>query len=102
MERVERNDVKYGVALRRGTEDVPSDGRYHVLVDGEIVLSTSVEAAASVTYDELREERMASGRAVLKAERARWDAQAFRNGVLSDKATKKSKQGGRGKGGVGG
>jgi hypothetical protein len=102
MEAWERVDAKHDVAVKRGTDDVPADGRFHVLVDGEIVFSTGVETAALLMYDEARAPRMAIGRRGLEAERAYRDAAAFRNDVLGDKAGKKAKQGGRGKGGVGG
>lgn len=97
----DRSDLKHGVAVKKGTPDVPDDGRFHVVVDGTIVASTSVEAAALIEYDERRAARM-TGRHRLEAERAFTDAQRFKNEVLGDKAARKSKQGGRGKGGVGG
>lgn len=99
---MDKVDPKYGVAIKRGTPDVPSDGRFHVLVDDVVVLSTAVEAAALIEYQEQRESRMADGRRILAAERSLRDAQSFRNDVLGEKAGKKAKQGGRGKGGVGG
>jgi hypothetical protein len=37
---------KYGLSVEKGTDRVPDDGKYHLLVDGEIVLSTTVEALA--------------------------------------------------------
>jgi hypothetical protein len=30
--------LKYGLSVEKGTDRVPDDGRYHFLVDGEIVL----------------------------------------------------------------
>lgn len=98
----EKSDPKYGVAVKRGTPDVPTDGRYHVMVDGEIVYSTTVEASALIEYAERRADRMSAGRKTLRAEASYRDAQDFRNEVLSEKAARKAKQGGRGKGGVGG
>jgi hypothetical protein len=100
MEVYEKSDAKYGIAVKKGTNDVPNDGRFHVIVDGGIVASTSVEAAALIEYHEQREARMAKGRQRLEAERIHNDAQRFKNDVLGDKAARKSKQGGRGKGGV--
>jgi len=101
MEVYNKSDVKYGIAIKKGTDDVPDDGRFHVIVDGEIVVSTGVEAAALIEYEEHREARRADGRRRLEAERKFKDAQRFKNDVLGDKAARKSKQGGRGKGGVG-
>lgn len=102
MDAWDKVDAKHGVAVRRGTPDVPADGRFHVLVDDQVVYSTAVEAAALIAFEEAREPRMAEGRRRLEAERGFRDAQSFRNEVLGEKAGKKSKQGGRGKGGVGG
>jgi len=93
--RVEEIDEKRGVALKRGTMDVPNDGRYHVLVDGEIVLSTRVEAAARIEFQNWREERMTAGRTRLATESAHRDARQFKNDVLKTKASNKVKQGAR-------
>ena len=95
VERMEEIDEKRGIALKYGTEDVPNDGRYHVLVDGEIVLSTRVQAAAQVEFQDRREQRMAAGRNRLAAESAHRDARQFKNDILKTKANKKIKQGAR-------
>ena len=49
-----KSDPKHGVAIHRGTDEVPADGRYHVVVDGEITFSTRVEAAALIEFEECR------------------------------------------------
>lgn len=95
MNRVDEEDEKHRVALKRGTEDVPNDGRYHVIVDGEIILSTRVEYAARLEFQEQRELRMAAGRRQLAAESAYRDARQFKNDVLKGKANRKIKQGSR-------
>lgn len=95
MDPVEEVDEKRAVAIKRGTTDVPDDGRYHVIVDGEIVLSTRVETAARIEFQERREERMVKGRKRLAAESSQRDARQFKNDVLKRKATTKVKQGAR-------
>jgi hypothetical protein len=44
-----------GISLEYRTEDVPDDGKYHVLVDKEIVASYKSKAAATKRYKELIE-----------------------------------------------
>jgi hypothetical protein len=50
-------DTKYGVSVQKGTSAVPDDGRYHVVVDGNIVLSTRVKSAAIAERVEIIEQR---------------------------------------------
>jgi hypothetical protein len=45
-----------GLSLEMGTDAVPDDDRYHVLLNGEIVLSTGSKARALKAYKELRQE----------------------------------------------
>src|SRR5215467_6174652 len=65
--------LKYGLSVEKGTDRVPDDGRYHVLVDGEIVLSTPVEALALAEMEETKAARQAQGREMLQREMAALD-----------------------------
>lgn len=91
----ERVDAKYGVSVQRGTADVPDDGRYHVVVDGEIVLSTRVEAAAIAEFDDLREQRRAPARELLRKEVGDAAFRAMRSAGWAEKSQRDSRRGGR-------
>lgn len=41
-----------GVSLERATDNVPHDGRFHILVDGKIVKSVKSQPAAMKAYKE--------------------------------------------------
>jgi len=45
-----------GLSLEMGTDAVPDDGRFHVLANGDDVLSTASKAKALAKYRKLREE----------------------------------------------
>jgi hypothetical protein len=91
----EKADAKYGVSIQRGTSLVPNDGRYHVVVDGQIVLSTNVEAAAIAEFDEVREQRRAPLRKRLREERAEAAYRSMRDAFWDKKVTRDSRKGGR-------
>jgi hypothetical protein len=91
-----RESSKYGLSVEKGTARVPDDGRYHFLVDGEIVLSTTVEALALAEMEEVKVARQAEGRELLRRERAALDVSAFRAGAWADKQSRDQKKGGRG------
>lgn len=90
--------MKYGISVEKGTERVPDDGKYHVLVDGEIVLSTSVEALALAEMEEVKAARQAEGRELLRREIASMDVHAFRASNYAEKQGRDHKKGGRGVG----
>lgn len=46
----ERVNPGAGVAIKRGTPDVPNDGGFHLLVNGEIVKSFRSRAAANDAF----------------------------------------------------
>lgn len=94
----ERNDAKYGLSIQRGTPEVPNDGRYHVVVDSEIVLSTKVEAAAIAEFDELREQRRAPRRELMRKEVGDATFRAMRSAGWAEKCQRDSRRGGRGVG----
>jgi hypothetical protein len=84
--------------VQQGTEAAPDDGRYYLVVDDEIVLSTGVEALALAEFEERRAERQADGRAYLRQERAAGDVRAFRAGNFAEKSSRDRAKGGRGVG----
>lgn len=91
-----RAAAKYGLSVEKGTDRVPDDGRYHFLVDGEIVLSTTVEALALAEMEETKAARQAKGREALQRERAAHDARAFQAASYAEKQGRDQKKGGRG------
>jgi hypothetical protein len=93
-----RAAMKYGLSVEQGTDRVPDDGRYHLLVDGEIVLSTPVEALALAELEEAKAARQAQGRELLRREMAASDITAFRASNYEEKLGRDRKKGGRGVG----
>jgi hypothetical protein len=93
-----RAALKYGLSVEKGTDRVPDDGRYHLLVDGEIVLSTTVEALALVEMEEAKAARQAESRELLRREIAALDVASFRAGTWAAKQSRDQKKGGRGVG----
>jgi hypothetical protein len=91
-----RAALKYGLSVEKGTDRVPDDGQYHFFVDGEIVLSTTVEALALAEMEEAKAERQAHGREMLQRERAALDARAFQAASYAEKQGRDQRKGGRG------
>lgn len=98
----EKHHPKYSLSIEQGTSVVPGDNQYHVLVNGEIILSTRVFDFAKITYDEQREAlRIAAGdpdpREILRKESADRDVRALRaDGVAQQFRKDRSGPGGRG------
>ena len=90
-----RAESKYGLSVEKGTERVPKDGQYHLLVDGEIVLSTPVEALALAELEEAKAARQAKGRELLKREMAAFDARGFQAASYAEKQRRDRRKGGR-------
>ena len=101
-----------GIAVCRGTEDVPDDGRYHVVVDGQIVASERSQKRALGIYRERRDQLIADGAELpapeppidpaerLRQERVDRDIRSMRSEWLS-RLHRKSRKGGKGgRGGV--
>jgi hypothetical protein len=103
----EKRHHKYSLSIEQGTNTVPDDGQYHVLVNGEIVLSTRVFDLAKIIFEEQREElRIAAGdpdpREILRRESARRDVTALQAESSAHQAKKSRRRGGPGgPGGVG-
>jgi hypothetical protein len=91
-----RTESKYGLSVEKGTDRVPDDGKYHLLVDGEIVLSTPVEALAVAELEEAKAARQARGREMLQREMAASDLRAFRAASYAEKQGRDQRKGGRG------
>lgn len=91
-----RAELKYGLSVEKGTDRVPRDGRYHLLIDDEIVLSTPVEALALAELEEAKAARQAKGREMLKREMAASDARAFQAASFAEKQRRDQRKGGRG------
>lgn len=100
-------DKRYPLSVEQDTPSVPDDGRYHVLNEGQIVLSTAVLDYALLTFDELREvHRVARGDAdpkqILANESAHRDVTRMRGEAIGKTQARKAKAGGPGgSGGVG-
>jgi hypothetical protein len=91
-----RAEPKYGLSVEKGTERVPDDNRYHLIVDGEIVLSTGVEALALIELDEFKAARQARGRELMRREKAEFDVHASRSMSFSEMQSRDQRKGGRG------
>lgn len=101
MSEVVRQNKALRVRIERGTENVPADNQYHVVVDGQVVESTSVLALAEVVYHEQCDERAAPARERLAREMAHRDIQGVRADAFDRRAGQDRKRGGRGgRGGV--
>lgn len=99
------------LSLERGTEDVPDDGRYHLVVHGEVVESFPRERPATTAYEEMRRRLIAetgwtpelappSRDEVLARLRAESDVKAVQADSSRSKRAKAVRKGG--KGGTGG
>ena len=89
-------DERHGLSVEKGTPNVPDDGRFHVLVDGAIHLSTRVEAAALAEFEDLKGERSAERDRRLQKLRGDTAYQLMRAQSWKDKGARDSKRGGRG------
>jgi hypothetical protein len=101
----EKRHPRYPLSIEQGTAAVPDDGQYHIVVGGQIVLSTRVFDLAKITFDEQREElRIASGdpdpREVLRKESAAREVSALRSESSTLQAKKSRRGGPGGRGGV--
>ena len=103
---------RIGLALKKGTEDVPDDGRFHVLVHGEVRFSSASKQAAEKHYSAFRAELIeAAGQEpevsshdpaeALRRARADEELQAVRSDSFERRMKLGWKKGGRGgRGGV--
>lgn len=79
---------RIGLSIERGTEAVPNDGRFHVLLNGQIVYTTSSKARALTDYRKRRdalltevelEPQIRDPREALRRERAEEELRAIRS-----------------------
>jgi hypothetical protein len=96
---------KYPISLEEGTDSVPDDGKFHVIVNGKIVLSTSVFDYAKIIYDEKREEfRIERGdpdpKKIIQAEEAKRNMRAMRGDAVAGRTRRNQGSGPGGRGGV--
>ncbi len=96
MEGVIKSDPRHGLSVEYASARVPDDGRYHVVVDGAIIFSSRVEAAAVTQYEEVRAARRAPSLERQRRERAAADFRDHRSTTWSDKQGRDVKKGGRG------
>lgn len=102
-EMFEKSDHRYPLSIKKGTPDVPNDGKFHVTDDGAIVLSTAVYDYALIIFEEKREAHRKSaghlsGQEVIARESARRELRAMRaDGVASrERRNRGGGPGGRG------
>ena len=97
------------LSLERGTDDVPDDGRFHVLRDGAVVYTSESQADALRQYRELRDrllpatEKGVDVRRMMEREVAEQEANRFLAESRRAKRARALKKGGKGgSGGVAG
>lgn len=102
-----------GLFLEMGTKDVPDDGRYHLVFNGEVVQSFSSQKEAMSHYEELRDKVVEDTGyepdyepippdELIRRERFEYDAYKVKIEGTASKHASTTKKGGKGKGGVGG
>jgi hypothetical protein len=101
----EKRHNKYSLSLEQGTDAVPDDDQYHVLVNGEIILSTRVFELAKIVFEEQKEElRIAAGdpdpREILRRESAIRDVIGLQRESVTQQSKKSRRGGPGGRGGV--
>jgi hypothetical protein len=99
----EKRHPRYPLSIEQGTATVPDDDQYHVVVNGQIVLSTRVFDLSKITFDEQREElRIAAGdpdpREIIRKESGARDVRALRaeSTILQSKRSRRGGPGGTG------
>jgi hypothetical protein len=94
-----------GLSVERGTEAVPADGAYYVVLDGEILFRFLSKVRALAEYRSRRQElsggltkssREIDREAVVKRIRAEMDFRALHSEAARSKATKARRKGGKG------
>jgi hypothetical protein len=100
-----------GLSLEQGTGAVPDDGRFHILIEGEIVFSCKARSTALSRYRELRdgllsesdvEQRVPDPAETRRREREFYDFQAVKYESQRERALNAKRKGGKGgSGGVG-
>ncbi len=94
-----------GLSIERGTDSVPNDGRFHVVVDGQVVFSSRREATALAHYRGLRDDLLRNAGVVPTAtdpeetrrrERQFYDFQAVMSESMRQRTMRAKRRGGKG------
>jgi hypothetical protein len=94
-----------GLSMEQGTSSVPDDGRFHVLVGGDIVFSSKGKPAALARYRDLRDGLLKEGgveqltpdpEETRRRERRFYDLQAVMSESRLQRAQKARRKGGKG------
>lgn len=96
-----------GLSVESGTEAVPNDGAFYVLLGGEVLFQSKSKARALAAYRERRDELLtpehrtaeANPAEALRREMAYFDAGYFRLEASKSKAQRAQKRGGKSQGG---
>jgi hypothetical protein len=98
-----------GLSLERGTDDVPDDSRFHIIMQGAVIFSSESEREALGKYRELRDrllpstDRSVDVKKILEREVAEQEARRFLADSSRAKRAKALRKGGKGgSGGVAG
>jgi hypothetical protein len=95
-----------GLSIEKDTDAVPHDGRFHLMLKGDLIYSSAAKSTALARYRELRESLLAEagfqpvapdpGEA-LRRERRFFDLQAVTSESRHQKIAKSQKKGGKGR-----
>jgi len=94
-----------GLSIEYGTRSVPDDGRFHVLIDSEIVFSSKTKSVALAHYRQLRdgllreagiEQQRPDPQETKRRERAFYEFRAVMTESMRQRTLKAKRKGGKG------
>lgn len=94
-----------GLSIEQATSSVPDDGRFHVVIEGEIVFSSKSRSAALVHYRRLRDDllrksgikhRVPDPEETKRREREFYDFEAVMSESMRQRTLKAKRRGGKG------
>jgi len=94
-----------GLSIEQGTSLVPNDGRFHVVVDGNVVFSSKAKSTALTRYRSLRDELLQKAgieqkpvdpEETRRRERQFYDFQAVMSESMRQRAINAKRKGGKG------
>lgn len=101
-----RQEVRtIGRSIEQGTSSVPNDGRFHVVVDGNVVFSSRAKSTALTRYRSLRddllrkagiEQRRPDPEETKRREREFYDLQAVMSESTRQRTISAKRKGGKG------
>jgi hypothetical protein len=104
--RMFRQEVRtIGLSIEQGTRSVPNDGRFHVVVDGNVVFSSKAKSIALNRYRSLRDEllrkagvehRPPDPEETKRREREFYDLQAVVSESMRQRTINAKRRGGKG------